>query len=322
MEAKSSADEQISLTNIITNFIQNNTNFATQNAILTDNISSNNTSNATVNNNDENNNFNQLDVNFPNYNRFDRLLVRLERNFHYLQIATRDRNATGLDLNELNNALIAGWERLALLRNQLNTGTDTTNTTTATNSTATTTTSTTTATMPTPISATNSAVNVGPLRNELQLSTLPLENFLRLQPMPVLPEPQVEFQEGNMRELNDENAELMDTDPLVLVERVPHVMPVLVNPRQINSILSESDSANTNINSSINANTTLALEDQDDFEYDDSDSEDLINEETEDEEEDDSNQGLISLSDLHILELEGTFKVLFGPRFGCSQMTN
>lgn len=57
------------------------------------------------------------DDNLNNPNNFDRLMVRLERDFLYVQNATRDRS--NLNLNELNNVLYAGWNRLEELRNQI-----------------------------------------------------------------------------------------------------------------------------------------------------------------------------------------------------------
>ena len=53
-------------------------------------------------------------------------------------------------------------------------------------------------------------------------------------------------------------------------------------------------------------NNELAIIDDENVEFDDSDSDDLINNESEDD-DNDINGGLLSLSDLHVFELEGKF---------------
>ena len=203
-------------------------------------------------------------------NNFDRLIVRLERNFNYLQ-NNASRHGTPIELSELNNALIAGWERLALLRQQINENENLNNDT-----------------------------------NDLA------EDLPRLnQPQPALPMPQLEYQDGDIRELDEDlvdefirgvenlhdtmqnNRAGVEPERQILAIDLPapalpeHHMQMVQNQAQVNN----------------EANLNLALEEHDDFEFVDSDSEDLINEETED--EDDISQGLKSLSDLHVLELEG-----------------
>jgi len=260
---------------MITNLIQTNASI--------------NTNSTNLDNNNNNNN-----------NNFDRLIVRLERNFHYLQNnAGRDRsNGTPLDLSELNNALIAGWERLALIRNQINENNENSNNNNNNNN--------------------NSNNNETENDNDMHVEIVEndgVENFHPFgPPQPELnrnhlPMPQYEYHDENLREYNEEllmgnvggggggggvgvqnyfrevgSLQRIEMNNRMAVQEMPALpMPPLLQP--------------------INNNNNLALEDHDDFEFVDSDSEDLINEETED--EDDASQGLISLSDLHVLELEG-----------------
>ena len=245
-------------------------------------------SNGTLNTNNNNNNI--TDNNNNSNNNFDRLIVRLERNFHYLHNnATRDRaNGTPLDLSELNNVLIAGWERLALIRNQISINENNESNENLNNN----------------DNTSNETTNDD---NGMHVDGDRDLNLLG-QPQPELnhqlPMPQLEYHDENLREYNEEfllgdnegaaqnyfrevgRLQQIEMNNRIAAQEMP-VLPMQPLPQPI-------------VN---NNNNNLVLEEHDDFEFVDSDSEDLINEETED--EDDASQGLISLSDLHVLELDG-----------------
>ena len=230
-------------------------------------------------------------------NNFDRLIVRLERNFHYLQNnATRDRaNGTPLDLSELNNVLIAGWERLALIRNQISINENNESNENLNNNDETSRNQTT--------NDDNNGMHVDGDR-DLNLLGQPQPELNHQLPMP-----QLEYHDENLREYNDEfilgeneggdaaqnyfrevgRLQQIEMNNRIGAQEMP-VLPMQPLPQPI-------------VNNNNNNNNNLVLEEHDDFEFVDSDSEDLINEETED--EDDASQGLISLSDLHVLELDG-----------------
>jgi hypothetical protein len=234
-----------------------------------------------------NNRDNNADPNNINNHNFDRLIVRLERNFHYLH--------NNVSRSEINDALIAGWERLALIRNQINPNennevaialeTDTDDTTTNRNSTGT----------PTPTNNNNEiAVNNNLMHAEFDDEFVQNQVTRRLQ----LPAPQIEYHDENLRELNYETE---DANGENYFREVGNLQQIEMNNRMFIQEMPPADLPG--LPPPININNNLTLEDHDDFEFVDSDSEDLINEETED--EDDASQGLISLSDLHVLELDG-----------------
>jgi hypothetical protein len=275
VESYPNEQQQLAISNVITNLVQTN-------ASLTTNNFDNNTD----------------PININNHN-FDRLIVRLERNFHYLH--------NNVSRSEINDALIAGWERLALIRNQINLNesnevanslveNDTDDTTTNRHSTTTTTTN----NNNNEIAVNNNLMHVEPYDDDDDDDDNELVDN-QVTRRPHLPMPQIEYHDENLRELNNEietevngenyfrevgNLQQIEMNNRMLIQEMPPAdLPVL--PPPIN-----------NIN-----NNNLTLEDHDDFEFVDSDSEDLINEETED--EDDASQGLISLSDLHVLELDG-----------------
>jgi hypothetical protein len=187
-----------------------------------------------------NNSLNNNDNNFV-ADTLDRLMIRLERNFLYVQNATRDRN--NQNLNEINNALYAGLNRLEALRNHIN-------------------------------------------QNERILGPLIMGDLL-------IQQPENEFN-GVVNEFNENNEE-------------NHPINAINNNDLGNQVINEMN-VNNEVNQEINQNYNANIDDdnneevENDFVFDDSDSEDLINEETEDEDE---NIGLVSLSDLHVLHLNG-----------------